>query len=106
MTRSVAWSIFGFMKLNVCVCRDGFLLSAECMVVPKRATDVYWPVTTIIGVVDSDDLPAELAARIAEDVEAVQFAFVNTAEALRANLPTLAAKHPFDPAAQLHPPRE
>ena len=73
------------------------------MVVPKAATDIYWPVTSIIGVLDCDELPPDLCQRVTEDVEARHYAFVSTAEALRANIPTLAAKHPFNINSQVHP---
>ena len=93
------------MKLNVFPCRDGFLLSAECMDLPKRARDAFWPISQMLGVIECDDLPADVCAWVSEDIEALNFSFVATATALRAWLPTLAAQHPFDDSAQLHPGR-
>lgn len=91
------------MKLNVFVCRDGFLLSPDCMVLPKMAQEVFWPVTSIIGVLDCDDLPTDLCERVNADVEDRQFSFVATGIAIQARIPTLAAAHPFDDSTQLHP---
>jgi hypothetical protein len=91
------------MKLNVFACRDGFLLSAECMFAPRKATEAYWPVSAILGIVDCDKLPADLCAYITQDIDTQQFSFVSTAEAFRVGLPLLASEHPFNSEGQLHP---
>ena len=83
------------MDLNVFACRDGFLLSAQCMLVPQRATETYWPVSAVLGIVDCRELPGELCDRILDAIDAKQFAFVSMAEAFRVGLPTLASMRPY-----------
>ena len=93
------------MKLNLFACKEGFLLSPNCMLAPHAATRVHWPVSTILGIVDCAELPTDLCAFITQDIEDKQFSFVSSAEAARVGLAELAAKNPFDPEQQLHPPK-
>jgi hypothetical protein len=83
------------MDLNVFTCRNGFLLSAQCMLVPQRATELYWPVSSVLGIVDCRQLPSALCDRILDAIDAKHFAFVSSAEALRVGLPTLASMRPY-----------
>jgi hypothetical protein len=79
------------MKLNLFACREGYLLTAECMLPPMRAAELYWPVSETLGVVDGARLPDEVRTRVLGDVRARQCAFVSMTEAFRLALPQLAA---------------
>jgi hypothetical protein len=79
------------MKLNLFACRDGYLLTAECMLPPMRAAEMYCPVSATLGIVDGARLPQDVRARVLGDVRARQCAFVSMAEAFRLGLPQLAA---------------
>ena len=82
------------MKLNVFACQDGFLMSPDCMLAPRQATRAHWPVSALLGIVDSDELPADLCSYIEQDIDDKQFSFVSTAEAFRVGIPVLASKSP------------
>ena len=82
------------MKLNVFACQDGFLLSPDCMLAPRQATRAHWPVSALLGIVDSEELPADLCSYIEQDIDDKQFSFVSTAEAFRVGIPVLASKNP------------
>ena len=94
------------MDLNVSACRDGYLLSADCGVVPQRATELYWPVSSVLGIVDCRELSEEACTRILEDIDAKQYSFVGSAEALRLRIPILASLRPYEPTGNLHPRRQ
>jgi hypothetical protein len=79
------------MKLNLFACSNGYLLTAECMLPPMRAAEMYWPVSAKLGVVDGARLPEDVRTRVLGDVRARQCAFVSAAEAFRLGLPQLAA---------------
>ena len=82
------------MKLNLFACQDGFLLSPDCMLAPREATKMHWPVSALLGTLDGDELPSALRRYVEQDIEEKQFSFVSTAEAFRVGLPVLASKDP------------
>jgi hypothetical protein len=94
------------MDLNVAVCRDGYLLSADCVAVPQRATELFWPVSAVLGIIDCRELPDDACDRILGDIDAKQYSFVGTLEALRMGIPTLASLRPYEPTGNLHRRRE
>ena len=93
------------MDLNTYACQGGYLLSPGCMLVPQRATEIYWPVTGLIGVVDCRELPEEVCTRILQEVQTKFFSFVPLAEAMRVGLPQLASRRPYLNPDALHPQR-
>lgn len=96
VTFQVGWGggILRAVKLNVFACKDGFLLSSDCMLAPRNATRAHWPVSALLGVVDCEELPADLCSFIEQDIDDKQFSFVSTAEAFRVGIPGLASKNP------------
>ena len=54
----------------------------------------HWPVSALLGIVDSEELPADLCSYIEQDIDDKQFSFVSTAEAFRVGIPVLASKNP------------
>jgi hypothetical protein len=48
------------MKLNLFACQDGYLLSPDCMLAPRAASQAHWPVSALLGIVDCDELPPDL----------------------------------------------
>jgi hypothetical protein len=93
------------MDVNVSACREGYLLSADCMAVPQRATDLYWPVSAVLGIIDCRELPDEACERILADIDARQYSFVGTPEALRLRIPILASLRPYEATGNPNPRR-
>ena len=81
------------MKLNVFACKDGFLLSPDCMLAPRDATKAHWPVSALLGIVECAELPPDLCSFVEQDIDEKQFSFVSTAEAFRVGIPVLASKN-------------
>jgi len=76
------------------------------MAVPQRATELHWPVSAAFGIIDCRQLPNEACDRILADIDAKQYSFVGTPEALRLGIPVLASLRPYEPTGNQHPPSE
>jgi hypothetical protein len=74
------------VKLNAFACRDGYILSNECMLAPKTAEVVHGTMSPRLGIVDCRELPSPMCESILEAVYRDQFAFVPIAEALDARM--------------------
>lgn len=64
------------MRLNLFVCRDGWLLSSECMLASREAEDAHGPVSAFLGILDCAQLPDPVCRDILEGIYARQFAFL------------------------------
>jgi hypothetical protein len=77
------------MHLIVFTCAEGLLLSPECMLAPRAATERYSCVSSVIGMIDTRQLPPALRERVAREVQAEMFAFVDAAEVTSTGLAKL-----------------
>ena len=77
------------MRLNVFSCREGFVLSADCMLAPREAEMDCGPVSALLGTINCTELPEDVCADINHQVEARQYAFVTLAVAISSNLRAL-----------------
>ena len=76
----------GRVKLNAFACRDGYVLSNECMHAPKAAEDAHGAISGLLGIVDCAELPAPLCEAVVESVYSEHYAFLSIAQALDVNL--------------------
>src|SRR5204863_8870537 len=74
------------MRLNVFSCRDGFVLSAECMLAPRAAEMECGSISALLGTLDCTELPAEVCADITAQVDTRQYAIVTLEVAVSSNL--------------------
>ena len=77
------------VNLNVFSCRDGFVLSADCMLAPREAEMDCGPISALLGVIDCTELPEPVCAEINAQVDARQYAFVPMMVAMASNLRAL-----------------
>lgn len=66
------------MKLNAFSCRDGYILSSDCMLAPMDAETAHGDVSALLGIVDCTDLPADVGEMVSESVYSKQYAFLPT----------------------------
>ena len=66
------------MKLNAFSCRDGYILSSDCMLAPMEAETAHGEVSALLGIVDCTELPPEVCAKVIASVYSKQFAFLPT----------------------------
>ena len=71
------------MKLNAFSCRDGYILSSDCMLAPMDAETAHGDVSALLGIVDCMDLPADVCEMVSAAVYSKQYAFLPTDEARR-----------------------
>jgi hypothetical protein len=74
------------VKLNAFACRDGYVLSNECMLAPREAEAVHGAMSQRLGIVDCHELPPALCEAVIEAVYRDQFAFVTIAQALTVSM--------------------
>jgi hypothetical protein len=74
------------VKLNAFACRDGYVLSNECMLAPRAAEDAHGAMSALLGIVDCHELPPPLCAAVIDSVYRDHYAFVPIALALDAKL--------------------
>jgi hypothetical protein len=74
------------VKLNAFACRDGYVLSNECMLAPRAAENVHGEISALLGIVDCHELPPPLCEAIIDSVYRDHYAFVPIGQALDANL--------------------
>ena len=74
------------MELNVFTCSEGWLLSPACMIAPSQAVARFSCVSEVLGVMDTRRFPNNLRERVAREVQAQMFAFVETQEGTDAGL--------------------
>jgi hypothetical protein len=70
------------VKLNAFSCRDGYVLSNECMLAPKAAEAVHGAMSPRLGIVDCHELPPPVCEAVIEAVYRDQYAFLPIAQAL------------------------
>lgn len=74
------------VRLNAFACRDGYILSNECMLAPLEAESAHGKMSERLGIVDCTQLPEPICSAIVEAVYRDQWAFVPLAEALGADM--------------------
>jgi len=77
------------MRLNAFACRDGFVLSAECMLAPRAAEMDCGSISALLGTLDCTELPEAVCADITAQVDARQYAFITLQVARASNLRAL-----------------
>ena len=77
------------MKLNAFSCREGFVLSAECMLAPRAAEMDCGSISALLGTVDCTELPDAVCADITAQIDARQYAVVTLDVAQASNLRAL-----------------
>lgn len=75
------------LELNLYACRDGVLMSPECMVPPRDADEYFRTCSARLGVLRCRDLGPEYCERIRKEVERRAFSFLTTEEAARVDVP-------------------
>jgi hypothetical protein len=74
------------VKLNAFACRDGYVLSNECMLAPREAEAVHGVMSRRLGIVDCHELPPTMCEAVIEAVYRDQFAFITIAQALHVDM--------------------
>jgi hypothetical protein len=74
------------MRLNVFSCRDGFVLSADCMLVPLAAEMECGSISALLGTLDCTELPVDLCADIVAQLDARHYAIVTLGASKASNL--------------------
>lgn len=77
------------MRLNVFSCRDGFVLSADCMLAPRAAEMECGGISALLGTLDCTELPESVCAAIKAEVDARAYAVVTLEVAMSSNLRAL-----------------
>jgi hypothetical protein len=74
------------VKLNAFACRDGYVLSNECMLAPRAAEAAHGAMSALLGIVDCHELPPPLCEAVVESVYRDHFAFIPIAQALNVSM--------------------